>query len=716
MRQIMEEGLLDGIDWDNLDEAQEDEITERIAQAYQRRQREREGEGREVTRPRQTERASRSTPPSPRLAPQDSPTRRRTHAGSENRPPISRPHLLGAPSDRDRDRQNHRRRSSAGSSQRGPRPTNNPELTDHSSRQAARSATDLSERPQTQEAAERRRRMSQSERRSTDPERRPSTLAPTSRSNSNSQNTSNPNSPRTATFSSNATTTRPSGTLSSSNSRSSRPSGRRGSNSSTRPRPERPSNNSTPALGAAPTSLEPQPQENRPASSSAAIPSTARPALFTEPSISCNRCGAQHIEYDVHYNCPKCKEGKYNICMSCYRADKGCLHWFGFGFGAQRKFDARGPHPPGTEQPHILTGHRYLKPKVEPTQVTTHNTSQRLTDEDPSKRLEAGVFCAKCNSFANACYWHCDTCNEGEWGFCNSCVNKGVHCTHALLPLKQTSKQIDNPEEPAPLQLLTSSSPPPEALPQAASILHGPVAYVPLANTLFTPLTFSTRCDICRYPIPPTYTRYHCGTCNNGDYDICNSCYASLVLKGHISAENGQNGWRKCPRGHRMCVVGFEDRAEGRLRVVVRDIVGGRQFEEDTAPAATASPAAAAPAVATSPETSTPTGGNPAWRWREEDGTWNSPSSMRNNTSSGAAMASAPLPPVTSARFPPDGGRGMKVMALYSYWPGEEVKDELAFPKFAEMREVIDINGDWFFGVYCGEKGLFPGNYARIIG
>ena len=47
MRQIMEDGLLDGIDLNNLDIAQEDEISERIAQAYRRRQEQKRRERRE---------------------------------------------------------------------------------------------------------------------------------------------------------------------------------------------------------------------------------------------------------------------------------------------------------------------------------------------------------------------------------------------------------------------------------------------------------------------------------------------------------------------------------------------------------------------------------------------------------------------------------------------------------------------------------------------
>ena len=39
LRQIREEGILDGIDLDNLDVSQEDELSERIAEAYRRRHR-----------------------------------------------------------------------------------------------------------------------------------------------------------------------------------------------------------------------------------------------------------------------------------------------------------------------------------------------------------------------------------------------------------------------------------------------------------------------------------------------------------------------------------------------------------------------------------------------------------------------------------------------------------------------------------------------------
>lgn len=57
----------------------------------------------------------------------------------------------------------------------------------------------------------------------------------------------------------------------------------------------------------------------------------------------------------------------------------------------------------------------------------------------------------------------------------------------------------------------------------------------------------------------------------------------------------------------------------------------------------------------------------------------------------------------------------MRVLAYWSYWPQEGVEDELAFPKSAEIRECEDINGDWFLGFYCGRKGVFPGNYCKVL-
>jgi len=57
----------------------------------------------------------------------------------------------------------------------------------------------------------------------------------------------------------------------------------------------------------------------------------------------------------------------------------------------------------------------------------------------------------------------------------------------------------------------------------------------------------------------------------------------------------------------------------------------------------------------------------------------------------------------------------MKMLALWNRFSLNGVDDELAFPKGAVIEEVVDINGDWSWGVYCRRSGLFPGGWARMI-
>ena len=108
-----------------------------------------------------------------------------------------------------------------------------------------------------------------------------------------------------------------------------------------------------------------------------------------------------------------------------------------------------------------------------------------------------------------------------------------------------------------------------------------------------------------------------------------------------------------------MAVVGYQDTHEGgHLRIVVRDRVGGAAFKEDE------------------------------------------------------ISLSGRAPP---GGYPPDGGVGMRCLASWSYFAGDGVADEVSFPKNAEVREVEDRNGDWYWGVYGGKKGLFPSNHVRRL-
>lgn len=141
-----------------------------------------------------------------------------------------------------------------------------------------------------------------------------------------------------------------------------------------------------------------------------------------------------------------------------------------------------------------------------------------------------------------------------------------------------------------------------------------------------------------------------------------------------------------------MVIVGFEDNRGGQRRVTVHDLVGGRGLHEE-------------------PFNSPDHPDLQQWSWTWADGT-------RNKLVTSDVMKTAPtsVPGIVIAGgFPPDGGSGMTCVALWSWYPAEGANDELLFPKGAELREVTDVNTDWFHGTYMGKRGLFPAPYARIL-
>ncbi len=478
MRQIMEDGLLDGIDLNNIDVSQEDEISERIAQAYRRRQTERQRERRErrerLAREEQIS-TGHSMPPELRspAARDDEQGRRRPRGQAESGtltlrdrdsgPPVSRPRLLVVAN---QGRGTRHRRSSSQDSSRSARAEHRPApLAVSSARTADFSQTDLggrSAQPVTASLA--RRRQSDNQQRSTLEERQQL------RNDLQPYSFSNPNSPQRSAFhvptmteslrgsagvasslgtspSSSTPTTVPSQPPSSR--RTTDPIGARHarpSNSNTATPPTTASSSSPPL--AFPRSTADQVESHTRLTSFAA---PVAPTVYMEPNITCRSCGKEHIEYDLHYNCSRCDSGTYNLCQSCYRLGRGCRHWYGFGWAAWPNYQKRAPaggYPAPREYPHVLRGHKYRKPQA---QLTENNAipNALMSEDEPHRRLEAGVFCDICTKWANACYWKCDYCNEGEWGYCNDCVNQGLHCTHALLPVTHVGKeQISVPQPP----------------------------------------------------------------------------------------------------------------------------------------------------------------------------------------------------------------------------------------------------------------------------
>ena len=463
LRQIREEGLLDGIDLENIDVNQEDQISERIAEAFRRRQserarqeaaRRREASARRrqnthgsepVSRETSGDEASRSRnrPGNRNTTSMETPgdessrtiatNKRRGHSRSPSstrqidepsRPPpsMSAAHAVHLDVHSGDEGRRRRRTMSSSRSVTAPVPVAEP-----GARPAARSQTDLSNRPQSA-YLNTTRPLSSNARSNTDPAAQRAVELPAPEqilrtlqaTRSPTSSPRNPSTTQAAELPAPAPTTVP-------KTRASPPAdifvpGSAPSAVSDpivdrtllpQPLSPRTSDSSKISLSDRATAMG---SASRPTSSSSTT-GRLRPELFPEPSLTCARCAKPHIEYELHYHCGVCARGNYDICLSCYRSSLGCLHWFGFGFAAWKKWERQnetGELLPGAGKPHMLTASRYLPPRITEGGADGRRT---LTTDDPLKRLQSGAFCANCLAWANECYWRCEICNEGDWGF-----------------------------------------------------------------------------------------------------------------------------------------------------------------------------------------------------------------------------------------------------------------------------------------------------------
>ncbi|KAK4186884.1 E3 ubiquitin-protein ligase [Podospora australis] len=684
-RQIHEEGLLDGLDLENIDLQNNDELSRKITEAYRRRHRDRlrNDGGRRSNASAHSHRSDASGRPRSTTGEASRPTSRHTvrsrapsaHSDGERAryPPSSstQAHLEIQDSSR------RRGASSSGRSATVPVPANQPEA-----RLTGRSQTDLGIR--ASDVQPQRPSMGTEMRATSSPT---TVTSPTSRGDS----------PHTRTSSSSAVRTERGLGITQPRIQS-EPTAEASSSPRSSASPLELTTGSD-AIDFAPTSGPLSAGLNTPPLVS---PRRGQPLpRYKEPLIRCNTCQKEHIEYDLHFNCAICHHGEWNICLDCWRRRKGCLHWFGFGASAWAKWEKQKLTGPPAPPPHVLVAHRYLPPRAAPGGAEGRRT---ITTESPADRLQTGAFCSCCAVWTNDCYWRCDSCNEGEWGFCSDCVNQGKACSHPLQPLTY-HPPAGSPRTASPSggsgSNSRSSTPPGTSL-APAPVPQGPGTFHQVPTSVVLPT-----CELCRNTIPRTEQHYHCHSCpssltqgstKQGGYNLCNGCYTSLVTTAKIAAENGPAGWRRCLHGHRMIVVGFtHDYKTGDVRrKVLKDWVGGRRLRFELA------------------EGKFP--GMQVCSWKDSTGTRLEKLVALDVAVSTAGKSGSAHGHTFTEDFPPDGGFASKAVAGWGWIPSPDVQDELLFPKGAEILEVEDVNQEWFHGFYMGSQGLFPAPYVKLSG
>jgi len=74
-----------------------------------------------------------------------------------------------------------------------------------------------------------------------------------------------------------------------------------------------------------------------------------------------------------------------------------------------------------------------------------------------------------------------------------------------------------------------------------------------------------------------------------------------------------------------------------------------------------------------------------------------------------------PRPPASILKAAGNNRLLLRMQALWTRVPDDGIQDELQFPRGAEITDVVDVNGEWGWGVYCNKGGLLPLAYCRAV-
>lgn len=356
----------------------------------------------------------------------------------------------------------------------------------------------------------------------------------------------------------------------------------------------------------------------------------------THTQVNCDVC---HKVVEQFMECARCT--MFEICIQCHREGKKC--------------------PESSVDGHFLT-----MQKLEYASLSDLATA-------PTRQLLCGIFCDICLRFCdesnysdrreNSYFWHCETCNNGEWHYCQRCVARGAVCTHELKLYTNTRGSTlghIRGLDPATIEMTVARF---SANAGAAVDTLPPGELNLLAKGYVRRTEYSVDCDLCNRQVPARHSYFHCEECADGDWDACADCFFAPT-----SPTSNFGGEYRCPQGHAMTLVA-QDAGPGSRK-----------------------PVAGPPRVP--PE-------------------WLAPVEGRRAV---AVAAHWPCVPDSGS-----GGIGARVVEGERRWGNEGV---LCFPQNAEIEGVVtafeEVTGNGqgevhCWGWYAGIGGIFPRDTIRFV-
>lgn len=502
------------------------------------------------------------------------------------------------------------------------------------------------------------------------------------------------------------------------------------------------------------------------------VVTATRPA----PILICAHCSRPNIQFSLHYHCSECRSDDYDICITCYRRGRGCEAYTGPAHNYFPRYlkssqsslapyaeseDASGlilPSPPrntfeNEARPHVLLARRFraMNPTY-PASISSPQSASSQRSSGQDTHLEEGLFCDICSNHADEQYWHCEVCNDGSWGFCNACVQKGSHCSHPLFAVQSVSAHlagagtdlVNTSELNHPRHDTTNSHQALDNASRRSNMSRASLPHVP-DPSLYMYISLTCACDICHTSIPADMPIWHCKECNSSNADFCSQCIRTFSSTTHydppastFSQTDSQQSTDVGAHDSSQSVLeqSIHDKALYKCpanhltsKVVLTTLL--KQGTKATRRTATCSPSQSI--MSTKQRyASTDTNGKRAlalWSYipasdssmRRGEESSRSAVSLISSGSDADADADAASNDVANANANAcsgasiDPNASVNANANANLNAARDASDELLFPRNATLFDVVPLNAQWSFGTYAGAAGVFPSAYCRML-